>query len=139
MTLNTRIDLRVPYSEKNQAKVHGAQWDGENRTWYAPPGTDLRNLRRWLPDRVLEGTPDPSPPPPKLTEKGIALTELLGRVKSVIDEGFPRAEWVRAEISELRGKNGHLYLTLCERNQSGDILAQVKGIIWQSRAEGITT
>jgi exodeoxyribonuclease VII large subunit len=139
MILDTRIDLRVPYAEKNQAKVHGAQWDAENRTWYAPPGTDLRNLKRWLPDGVVNETPDRAPAPPKQTEKGIALTELLNQVKGVIDEGFPKAVWVRTEISELRGKNGHLYLTLCERNQSGDILAQAKGIIWQSRAEGITT
>jgi Domain of unknown function (DUF5710) len=27
MTLKTRIDLKVPYAEKDQAKVHGAQWD----------------------------------------------------------------------------------------------------------------
>ncbi len=138
MTTNTRIDLRVPYAEKNQAKVHGAQWDAENRTWYAPPGTDLRNLKRWLPQGVFEETPDPSPPPLKETQKGIALTELLGRVKDIIDENFPRAEWVRAEISELRGKNGHLYLTLAERNDQGDILAQVKGVIWRNRAENLT-
>jgi Domain of unknown function (DUF5710) len=36
MTTNTRIDLNVPYAEKDQAKVDGAQWDTENRTWYAP-------------------------------------------------------------------------------------------------------
>jgi len=59
-------------------------------------------------------------------------------VKGVINEGFPNAEWVRAEISELRGKNGHLYLTLTERNERGDILAQVKGIIWKTRAQSIT-
>jgi exodeoxyribonuclease VII large subunit len=138
MTCNTRIDLRVPYAEKNQAKVHGAQWDAENLTWYAPPGTDLRNLKRWLPKDVLDETADPAPPTPKQTEQGIALTELLGRVMGVIEEGFPKAEWVGGEISELRGKNGHLYLTLCERNQGGDILAQAKGIIWRNRAEGIT-
>ena len=117
MTTNTRIDLRVPYSEKDQAKVHGAQWDSENRTWYAPPGTDLRNLKRWLPKGVLEETPDPAPA--KTAEKGIALTELLGRVKGVIDEGFPKADWIRAEISELRGKNGHLYLTCVSERKSG--------------------
>ena len=72
------------------------------------------------------------------TEKGVALTELLARVKGVIDRGLPDAVWVRAEISELRGKNGHLYLTLCERNERGDILAQIKGIIWSTRAVGIT-
>ena len=60
-------------------------------------------------------------------------------MKGVIDEGFPTAVWVRAEISELRDKNGHLYLTLTERNERGDILAQVKGIIWRNRAQSITT
>jgi exodeoxyribonuclease VII large subunit len=59
-------------------------------------------------------------------------------VKGVIDEGFPTALWVRAEISELRGKNGHLYLTLTERNERGDILAQVKSVVWRNRAEAIT-
>src|SRR5208337_2762295 len=83
----------------------------------------LENLKRWLPRGVLDETPNPALTSAKETEKGIALTELLGQVKGVINEGFPRAEWVRAEISELRGKNGHLYLTLCERNDQGDILA----------------
>jgi len=87
---------------------------------------------RWAPlTRLL-------PPPAKASEKGIALTELLGRVKGVIDEGFAKAEWVSAEISELRGKNGHLYLTLTERNDQGDILAQIKGVIWRNRAQSIT-
>ena len=57
MTTNTRIDLKVPYAEKDQAKVHGAEWDTENRTWYAPPGTDLQNLKRWLPKGVLTENP----------------------------------------------------------------------------------
>ena len=138
MTSNTRIDLKVPFVEKDQAKVHGARWDRENQTWYAPPGTDLEKLKRWLPRGVVPESSEPDPTPTKAAEKGIALTELLDRVKGVIDEGFPKAERVRAEISELRGKNGHLYLTLCERNERGDILAQVKGIIWRNRAEGIT-
>jgi exodeoxyribonuclease VII large subunit len=140
MTNNTRIDLKVPYSEKDQAKVHGAQWDTANRVWYAPAGTDLRNLKRWLPNGILEGTSAPltTPPSAKVAEKGVSLSELLGQVKGVIDEGFPSAVWVRAEISELRGKNGHLYLTLTERNERGDILAQAKGVIWRNRAEAIT-
>jgi len=104
----------------------------------APPGTDLDNLKRWLPKGILTESTEPDQPPAKTAEKGIALTELLDRVKGVIDEGFPKAEWVRAEISELRGKNGHLYLTLCERNDQGDILAQTKGIIWKTRAQSIT-
>jgi exodeoxyribonuclease VII large subunit len=138
MTTNTRIDLKVPYSEKDQAKVHGAQWDTANRIWYAPAGTDLANLKRWLPNGILEEIPASDHASSKTTEKGVSLSELLGQVRGVIDEGFPSAVWVRAEISELRGKNGHLYLTLTERNERGDILAQVKGVIWRNRAEAIT-
>jgi exodeoxyribonuclease VII large subunit len=106
MTTNTRIDLRVPFVEKDQAKVHGARWDRENQTWYAPPGADLEKLKRWLPRGVLTESTELDPPEAKPAEKGIALTELLGRVKCVIDEAFPTSIWVRAEISELRGKNG---------------------------------
>ena len=58
-------------------------------------------------------------------------------MKGTINEGLPEAVWVRAEISELRGKNGHLYPTLNERDERGDLLAQCKGAIWKSRAEPI--
>jgi exodeoxyribonuclease VII large subunit len=138
MTSPTRIDLRVPYAQKEEAKAFGARWDQGNQTWYAPPNTDLENLKRWLPEGVLDKSEEPPKPPQVEPQKGIALTELLARVKGVIDHGLPDAIWVRAEISELRGKNGHLYLTLTERNERGDILAQIKGIIWKSRAEPIT-
>jgi exodeoxyribonuclease VII large subunit len=138
MTAITRIDLAVPYTEKDQAKSHGARWDQAKQTWYAPPGTDLENLERWLPKSPAPRSPGRVLPFPEGTDKGISLAELLGRVKGVINEGFPAAEWVRAEISELRGKNGHLYLTLTERNDGGDILAQAKGIIWRNLAESIT-
>ena len=74
MTTNTRIDLKVPYAEKDQAKVHGARWDPENQTWYAPPGTDLENLKRWLPKGVLTETSDPEPTSPKKAEKGYRPT-----------------------------------------------------------------
>src|SRR5208337_4043689 len=100
-----------------------------------PTRPDLENLKRWLPRGVVPESSKPDPSPAKAAEKGIALTELLDRVKGVINEGFPNAEWVRAEISELRGKNGHLYHTLTERNDQGDILAQAKGIIWRNRAQ----
>jgi exodeoxyribonuclease VII large subunit len=138
MTLSTRTDLRVPYAQKEEAKAFGAHWDQGNQTWYAPPGTNLENLKRWLPEGVLVEDKQPVPSQNGQPQKGIALTELLARVKGVVDQGLPDAIWVRAEISELRGKNGHLYLTLTERNERGDILAQIKGIIWRTRAEPIT-
>jgi Domain of unknown function (DUF5710) len=81
MTSPTRIDLTVPFTGKEQAKALGARRDAEQRTWYAPPGTDLRHFdRRWLPkgcefdaeagSSAIVGT-DAVP------EEGISLTDLL--------------------------------------------------------------
>jgi exodeoxyribonuclease VII large subunit len=137
MTTTTRVDLRVPYAEKDQAKVQGARWDQVNQTWYAPAGADLEKLGRWLPRGLLPLSDPVDLPLSHDAERGVALADLLDRVKGLVSEGFPAAEWVRAEISEIRGKNGHLYLTLTERNERGDILAQIKGVIWRNRAESI--
>lgn len=44
-----RTYLDVPYAEKNQAKALGARWDGKAKSWYAPEGTDLKPLQKWMP------------------------------------------------------------------------------------------
>lgn len=48
--------LHVPYKEKNLAKARGAKWDRDQKQWFAPQGTDLAPLKRWLepPERKLE-------------------------------------------------------------------------------------
>jgi len=33
-----RIDLQVPFAEKDAAKHLGARWDSQNTTWYVPDG-----------------------------------------------------------------------------------------------------
>lgn len=48
-TSSERTYLAVPYEEKNEAKVLGAQWDKEAKAWYVPPGVDLVPLEKWLP------------------------------------------------------------------------------------------
>ena len=47
-----RVDLRVPFADRDEAKSHGARWDGDNKTWYAPGGTDLQGVTKWLPSNV---------------------------------------------------------------------------------------
>lgn len=44
-----RIDLRVPFSEKDQAKSLGARWDPVKRTWYVPANLDESAFKRWMP------------------------------------------------------------------------------------------
>lgn len=46
----SRVDLQVPFAEKDDAKRLGARWDGRQRTWYVPEGTDPTPFRKWLPE-----------------------------------------------------------------------------------------
>lgn len=49
----SRIDLVVPFAEKDEAKALGARWDGITRVWYVPIGKDPTSFDRWLP-KVIE-------------------------------------------------------------------------------------
>jgi hypothetical protein len=44
-----RIDLQVPFAEKDAAKHLGARWDSQNTTWYVPDGIDATPLQKWIP------------------------------------------------------------------------------------------
>jgi exodeoxyribonuclease VII large subunit len=139
----TRIDLSVPYARKEEAKALGARWDSSQKLWYVPAGTDLRGFdQRWFPSGfplVVDKDAGESAEQEGSDEKSITLSELLARLKGVITSGMPESVWVRAEISELSGKNGNLYLQLTERTERGDPLGRAKAVIWKSRAVGINS
>lgn len=42
------LELRVPYSEKDEAKRLGACWDPGRRTWKVRQQVDMRPFSRWL-------------------------------------------------------------------------------------------
>lgn len=44
-----RVDLRVPYRDKEEAKRLGARWDSVLRLWYVPEGVDSARFERWAP------------------------------------------------------------------------------------------
>jgi hypothetical protein len=46
----SRVDLQVPFAEKDDAKRLGARWDGRQRIWYVPEGTDPTPFKKWLPE-----------------------------------------------------------------------------------------
>lgn len=43
-----RVNLAVPFSEKEQAKKLGARWDFDGRTWYVENPDNLAPFLRWL-------------------------------------------------------------------------------------------
>lgn len=44
-----RINLTVPFAEKDEAKRLGARWDGGGKVWYVPDGVDASAFGRWMP------------------------------------------------------------------------------------------
>jgi len=50
-----RIDLNVPFAEKDQAKLLGARWDPQVKTWYVPEGTSAEAFARWVPQLTAFG------------------------------------------------------------------------------------
>lgn len=43
-----RINLKVPFAEKDEAKSLGARWDKDLKTWYVPDGVDASLFAKWL-------------------------------------------------------------------------------------------
>ena len=47
MTVAT-TNLKVPFSEKDQAKALGAKWNAELKQWYVPQGVDAKPFEKWF-------------------------------------------------------------------------------------------
>ena len=44
-----RIELQVPFTDKDEAKRLGARWDSAARVWFVPEELDPQRFQRWLP------------------------------------------------------------------------------------------
>lgn len=44
-----RVDLKVPFAEKDAAKAAGARWDPNLKVWYVIDPPDLNRFARWVP------------------------------------------------------------------------------------------
>lgn len=45
-----RVNLKVPFAEKDAAKAAGARWDQALRVWYGVNVPDLTRFSRWIPE-----------------------------------------------------------------------------------------
>jgi hypothetical protein len=43
-----RVNLRVPFQDKDEAKRLGARWDASARTWFVPDELEPSRFKRWL-------------------------------------------------------------------------------------------
>jgi len=44
-----RLNLKVPFAEKDQAKKLGARWDAGRKIWYVEGKEDVAPFSRWSP------------------------------------------------------------------------------------------
>lgn len=67
-----RVDLKVPFAEKDAAKAAGARWDRNCKVWYVVDAPDLSKFTAWLPDvpegHITQGAPGRSPARPQKAE-----------------------------------------------------------------------
>lgn len=73
-----RMNLRVPFAEKDQAKQLGARWDPALKVWYVAADADPAPFAKWSP------TPHgaaavPAAPPPGRRIVGSAYVETARR------------------------------------------------------------
>lgn len=131
------IELNVPFLEKEEVKRLGARWNSAAKRWYVPNGVDVTPFARWLPAGAdfIATTITPSNDGFERTEYSLAA--FLFKVSDVIQKNFTTAAWISAEISELRGNKGHLFLTLVEHDELGNMVARASARIWQAQAENI--
>jgi hypothetical protein len=46
-----RIDLEVPYADKDQAKKRGARWDVVRQVWYVVDPENIMAFWKWMPEK----------------------------------------------------------------------------------------
>jgi len=57
-----RVDLEVPFAEKDEAKSLGAPWDPACKTSYVPAGLKAEYFQRWFSSRGAASIVSPAPP-----------------------------------------------------------------------------
>lgn len=129
------IELNVPFIEKEEAKRLGARWNNVSKRWYIPAGLEKAPFARWLPEQLQkEETPEADI---KSERAEYSLSAFLYKVGDVIQRNFAMGAWISAEISELRSNKGHLFITLVEHDDQGNMIARSSARIWQTQVEQI--
>ena len=76
-----RIDLKVPFAEKDTAKALGARWDAAKRIWYVKDVSDLTPFSRWISvSNVDQGGATRGTTPKATTTGNVAVGQTVGAV-----------------------------------------------------------
>ncbi|HFC1449952.1 TPA: zincin-like metallopeptidase domain-containing protein [Neisseria gonorrhoeae] len=60
-----RVYVQIPYADREQAKMLGAKWDKDQKSWYIPEGVNTALFARWMQPKqealAEEAVPDDTP------------------------------------------------------------------------------
>lgn len=57
-----RVNLKVPFAEKDSAKALGAKWDATKKIWYIVDKADLTPFLKWIAESAGPETSTPAKP-----------------------------------------------------------------------------
>lgn len=78
---------------------------------------------------------DRPPTPPPLAPQGLSVSQLTARIRQAVTlDRDLQDKWVIAELTEVRGSGGHVYLELAEKDSAGCITAKMRATIWANVA-----
>ncbi len=73
-----------------------------------------------------------------MSEPGITISQLQGKIRDSIMDSLPDGIWITGEISEIRVNNtGHAYLEMIEKGEDENVIAKVRAVIWSRKARMI--
>jgi hypothetical protein len=104
-----RVDLNVPFADKEQAKALGARWDPARKKWYAEDAERLEPLMKWMPEQrkrpagARAVAVAPSPPLSKPGTVAARSLEYKALAKSWIEPGRCLASFAVAVEGEKGG------------------------------------
>jgi len=119
------IYLNCPFSEKEEAKRFGAQFDWAEKKWFIPAGFEIEPFAKWLPKSLAIATDN---------SDSFSLNELLLSVQNTVAEQYNGRYWVRAEVVS-RSENRHVYLELADYDSQGNEVAKARATLWNPRAK----
>jgi Domain of unknown function (DUF5710) len=99
-----RVDLQVPFQEKDEAKQLGARWDGAKRVWYVPDGMDATAFKKWLPEQPepnIKATYYYIAETKNICWKCSQVTRVFGLLLPPDHEEFEEDEWERRNYRTL--------------------------------------
>ncbi|KAB2914328.1 MAG: hypothetical protein F9K30_19620 [Dechloromonas sp.] len=73
-----RMNLKVAFAEKDEAKKLGARWDAARKLWYVEDARDLDAFARWSPTPHVAGDAVAASAPPRAAGRQSAGKLVIG-------------------------------------------------------------